>query len=819
MKPLRLLLDGFGSYREPAEVDFSGVDFFALVGPTGSGKSTVIDGLCFALYGTVPRWGRENLINQALAPAANACRVVLVFEAAGKRYAAVRALTRNARGQVNTKEARLELLDPGVAASAPLGDLLEASVEPLVEGPDQVKAAVAEILGLTYEHFTQSVLLPQGRFSEFLHAKASERQNLLVELLAFGVYETVGQKARERAKLAAERASIAKGSLAELAEATQDAEAAAVAKVDELTELSAAVTELLGLLRAAGEAATQADSAVLAVRAEAELLSQVRAPEEVANLAQRISDADQDLARRRAERESAETTEVEAAAIRGALPDKSKLERLCDAHEQRRELAASLARQQKVLAERQAGLDEAETGLKDAQAGDEQAQTALATAERAHMAVAIAGELRAGAPCPVCLQPVCELPEHPVPADLARSRAAVDLAVKTGKKARTTLDQAAKAAAAAAGDLENTTRLIERVAAVLIESEGEAEVRGLLKEIALADERLGKAAAAVRAARLAATAAERERTSLEAEELRAWQVLDQARDSVVRLGAPVVARGGTGARADLAEAWKSLTEWASEQAGERQRRLPELENAAGEARGRAAGQEAELSGLLGKHGVERTDADRAESAVLTLLERSRHQLGLVRANRKKAAKLIEQIAAHTEAERVASMLGRLLRASSFERWLCGEALDSLVAEASQTLMELSAGQYQLDRDDRNELWVIDYQDAGARRPVHTLSGGETFQASLALALALSRQVIGLSAGLRDLNSMFLDEGFGTLDEDTLEVVGSTLERLSTDSDRMIGIITHVPALAERAPVRFVVSRAGTTSTLRKETVA
>ena len=70
--------------------------------------------------------------------------------------------------------------------------------------------------------------------------------------------------------------------------------------------------------------------------------------------------------------------------------------------------------------------------------------------------------------------------------------------------------------------------------------------------------------------------------------------------------------------------------------------------------------------------------------------------------------------------------------------------------------------------------------------------------------------------MRDLNSMFLDEGFGTLDEDTLETVGTTLERLSLGSERMIGIITHVPALAERVPVRFVVSRAGTTSTLRRE---
>src|SRR5258708_6988812 len=184
VRPLRLLLDGFGSYREPADIDLHDVDFFALVGPTGSGKSTVIDGLCFALYGTVPRWGKENAIAQALAPAANSCRVCLVFEAAGKRYAAVRELTRDKKNVVKTRNARLDLLDPAVQADAPIADLISASIEQLAEGPDQVKAHVQEILGLSYEHFTQSVLLPQGKFSEFLHAKPSERQNLLVELLA-----------------------------------------------------------------------------------------------------------------------------------------------------------------------------------------------------------------------------------------------------------------------------------------------------------------------------------------------------------------------------------------------------------------------------------------------------------------------------------------------------------------------------------------------------------------------------------------------------------------------------------------------------------
>ena len=149
MRPLRLLLDGFGSYRKPAEADFSDVEFFALIGPTGSGKSTLIDGLCFALYGTVPRWGKENAIADALAPAANACRVGLVFELAGKRYAAVRALSRDKQGRVHTKEARLELLDPAIDPGAPITDLLAASIDKLAEGPDVVTARVEELLGLS----------------------------------------------------------------------------------------------------------------------------------------------------------------------------------------------------------------------------------------------------------------------------------------------------------------------------------------------------------------------------------------------------------------------------------------------------------------------------------------------------------------------------------------------------------------------------------------------------------------------------------------------------------------------------------------------
>ncbi len=811
MRPLRLLLDGFGSYREAADIDLHDVDFFALVGPTGSGKSTVIDALCFALYGTVPRWGKENVIAQALAPAANACRVCLVFEAAGQRYAAVRALTRDKKGLVHTKEARLERLDPDIPASAPLADLLAASIEPLAEGPDQVKAQVQGILGLTYEHFTQSVLLPQGKFSEFLHAKAADRQGLLVELLAFGVYEMVGQQARRRAELARELLQVAQSARDGLANASEEAETLAAGRVAELAGLARSAEEQLAVIRRLGAEAELAASRAQAAAADAALLAGVRAPDEVPGLASRISAADGLVAERTTQRDRMEEAEADGQQARDALPDKAIVTKLCQAHEDRRRLESATSARERQLASCQADEEIRRGELEAAELKLKAARDELAAAERSHAAVALARDLRVGADCPVCLRPVTALPHHEVPADLLEAAAAADWAGQAASQARTASEHANQAVAVARRDVEEAARQLADTAAVLAGAPPECELAASMEAITKAEEALALAEKSARTARQALTAAEKDRAMLTEDELRARAALAAARDTVVRLGAPATQD------TDLAGAWDTLTGWARAKREEYLTSQPGLEAAAASLRRELAEAENSLTALLAEHEITGvTDPARCEVAIERHVERAANRLDAVRADRRTAARLDEEIRAHRQDEQVATMLGRLLRATSFERWLCGEALDSLMAEASQTLMELSGGQYQLDRDDRNELWVIDYQDAAARRPVHTLSGGETFQASLALALALSRQVIGLSGGMRDLNSMFLDEGFGSLDEDTLETVGTTLERLSADSDRMIGIITHVPALAERVPVRFVVSRAGTTSTVRRE---
>jgi exonuclease SbcC len=218
--------------------------------------------------------------------------------------------------------------------------------------------------------------------------------------------------------------------------------------------------------------------------------------------------------------------------------------------------------------------------------------------------------------------------------------------------------------------------------------------------------------------------------------------------------------------------------------------------------------EREVSADLTEHAVAVGEplAQAAPPAVAAALERARGEQRRVAERRAATARIVADRDAAQAAQQVARMLGGLLRSDGFPRWLVASALDALVADASAMLVELSGGPFELAHTG-GEFLVVDHADADARRPVKTLSGGETFQASLALALALSAQLSGLAAqGAPRLESIFLDEGFGTLDEANLEIVASTLENLAARGDRVVGLITHVPALAERVPVRFAVSR-------------
>jgi exonuclease SbcC len=174
--------------------------------------------------------------------------------------------------------------------------------------------------------------------------------------------------------------------------------------------------------------------------------------------------------------------------------------------------------------------------------------------------------------------------------------------------------------------------------------------------------------------------------------------------------------------------------------------------------------------------------------------------------------LAEEVKLLDHRSQVFKQLAQELRADRLIAFLQAEALQVLAVAGSDRLLVLSGGRYRLTCQ-QDEFSVVDTWNGDEQRSVRTLSGGETFLASLALALALADQVRSLSVVEQaHLDSLFLDEGFGTLDAETLQVVVDAIERLAGDG-RLVGVVTHVRELAEQFP-RLEVEKSPAGSSVR-----
>lgn len=142
-------------------------------------------------------------------------------------------------------------------------------------------------------------------------------------------------------------------------------------------------------------------------------------------------------------------------------------------------------------------------------------------------------------------------------------------------------------------------------------------------------------------------------------------------------------------------------------------------------------------------------------------------------------------------------LEKLFKGSGFVKYVSSIYLKELCHTANQRFMKLSKNSLSLEIDDDNTFWVVDYLNGGKRRLLKTLSGGQTFQASLCLALALAEKVKALNQA--DQSFFFLDEGFGALDRNSLRVVFETLKSLRHEN-RIVGIISHVEELQQEIGV-------------------
>ena len=872
MRPLVVVMQAFGPYAGEQRLDFAdlhGAGFFLITGPTGSGKTTILDAMSFALYG-VTSGGPENeggrsgaAMRSDHAQPDTQTRVQFDFALGDDLYRIERIPEQERakrRGEGTTtqlQEASLWRLHRSTDDGR-----LEIDGRPLATGWSKVNSKAEEILGFRSEQFRQVVMLPQGRFQKLLEADSKEREQILRALFDTGHYshielalkdeagelrhaaETVTTKRDEVlrqaeaesiddlhercARLSVEAADAALG--ADAAERTRDA---AQKDLAEARDATARLDELAAAAKALAEIeARDAEASVWA----AELAA-----------ARRAASLD-DVARQAAEAQAAVDV-CSAGAAQGARLHAAATEVLTAAHaavevetsrSAEREHAAAevprlkgyvgaaeaLAAAQSSAAAAEAAAAVARTQSNAADREWREAQSKLAEVEagwRESQAGLLAGDLRDGEPCPVC-----GAREHPAPArpadggtaqnDLDRLRARVTALLAARDDAQTALALAERAAAAAAA------LLAERRTAAPAEC---ADPATLSVAIAAAERLAGELRVAHETAVAAAHAAEIESAAAEAARAGSAQALALAEAATLEAARRFSERLSTAGFAADAE-WQAARRKAAEL-----ERLDALVSGQAEARLKAA-ERARLA-RTAADGVSRPDlehlAKAADEATAQARDARESSSGLSAGSRtaeKQLGRLGELAEEEARLGARYQIIGRLAdvasganpRHLSFQRYVLGAFLDDVLVSASHRLQVMSNGRYRLERTERRSggklaagLGLEAYDSwTGIARPVATLSGGETFMAALALALGLAEVVQAHAGGIR-LDTVFVDEGFGSLDDESLDLAISSLMGLN-DGGRLVGIISHVSELRERIDARLEISagKSGSTAT-------
>ena len=599
------------------------------------------------------------------------------------------------------------------------------------------------------------------------------------------------------------RVDLAVGQLERLSGATPEARAAAadrVAALAALDERLAAERPALDELNAevvAAEAAADEATGRLA------LLDRLVAPPGVAELAADVAAADR--ARRRGVELDADAVAAvaEAEAALAVLPERAVLDRQRRDHARRAELTETLERGEVADAEAQAALVAAADAVEKAAAAHAAAQAERERVLVALRARALVPELVAGAPCPVCGQDVAELPAHEPVADR-------DVAERAVADADTALAQARKVHGEAQTQRARVDEKLVRVRAELAEVTerlaGTGDLDALETELARVDAAataLDKARQSERDARKALAEATRAHEAQVGREAEARRAFDAARDTVAALGPPAAERR------DLAADWRALVAWAAEQAPALAEAVAAQRHTVEQGRRQVAERLRALLAACEEAGVDVVPSRWPGEAVAAAHARAEAEVARIDEHIAEAERLRASAPLRPSSTRWPTCWRPTWRPTGSRSGCSTRRCSSSWPRPRRSCFDLSGGGYALTVDGRSGgFGVVDHTHAAQVRSARTLSGGETFLASLALALALADQVAGLaSAGSARLESLFLDEGFGTLDPDTLDVVATALDELGARG-RMVGVVTHVRELAERLPVRFEVRKVG-----------
>ncbi|UFA50651.1 AAA family ATPase [Deinococcus radiophilus] len=910
MKPLHLTVSGFTAFRQHTEIDFEGLDLFALVGPTGSGKSSLLDAMTFALYGQTARLGSTGM-DALISQGERALSVALTFELHTEQGPQVYRVARSKGRRTAENETRLEQRE---------GERWKG----LAQGGGQraVNAQIQALLGLDFRTFTKSVFLPQGEFSRLLHGTGKERQELLGELMGLQTVKDMHRYASDRAKelqfqlgsqhsvLENEYAGVTEEAVQQLRQqrtelaaqldrwqderedahvrleglktvaalwqsredagrklSVQQGRRAEIKRGAERAAQARRVAGILPLIDREGRARIAAERAESELRAaQAEVTQAAQALTQAQTAQEQAQAAEAQIPELEARAEYLRDAEALAARLKraGGTPDhrhpqpldwdedghaaakadaekldKLKLERV-QLSSRRAALDASTERlraDRELLATRKAQQARIMQDGKDAATRLERAAADHQAAQARAGLAAYAQDLQDGQPCPLCGQSVdaAHLPSHPDTAEVQRLRLALDAAGRLRDDLRgqyreitaelgvlqkdlerreaevsDTREQLAQdeadnkvAAERISGDpADLVSRLLASLAAqvrsfgpnpVAERQKAVAQISDIRRRLSAAVQAVATASSghAAAAATLSAAQAGAEARRAEAQEAvqELSAALDQADLSADRAKAAALPEGEIAALEQAAQTWQAGL-------GSLQTQVDDLSAQLTQA---LAGQEYDpqalpqlaqtLQALDARISQGRSDAGRLEGQERTAAERL---------ERKRAIEAqTKELSAGMDTWRT---LTNSLKANEFQQFLLAEVEANLLTGAGHILHEISDGRYRLTLDG-HDYAVQDLWNAGEMRGVKTLSGGETFLASLSLAIALSDYL----AGNKILGALFLDEGFGTLDPQALEAVATALENLRTQG-RMVGVITHVESLSQRLPSQLLVTK-------------
>ena len=886
MRPVRLKIKGINSFNEEQTIDFEKLTkdgLFGIVGDTGSGKSSILDAMTIALYGDLSKDTNEFINKEA-----DTASVVFDFAADenGREefYRAERTFKRT-----GTKEcaAGIARLSKGLEGTSVLADKTR-----------EMNRAVETIIGLSFGDFTRTVVLPQGKFSEFLNLRGAERRAMLERIFNLerygsslaarlkgeraetggrlnalsskievygdisrelcGIKETELETVKKELKTASKRLDSVRAQTAEAEQINTLQEKITKclnekSLIDEQREKIKAFAEQIGIGELTQESLQEAVNAFKqAVKLTEELKIDNTAQKELLARLNRIKAS---IVKLSGEKEAVikETTLARAAVVsaqghreelsRERSRDLDEIikggDRLKEAREAVYNAKESFVKQKTLLGEINVliseikaendrlavlnkSLESLEKEKQENNSAIESAENGISLMKDKNMASILARGLEDGRPCPVCGST-----EHPNIAKSVENAVieACERELKSLKSKGADIDKQINKVKAGIGVSQS---LAEGKTAEKAGKESEAGTKTLAQLKDIFDRAKAEYKEEEKKAEERKKAQEKEKAYLDAEkkEKEARQRLEGLLEKD-RNAEKAIAEGQTQTKiteaelARLNDAIQAKQKEIIQIAGEREPSalLKEAEKAAevlGDYSRRKNLAEDNLKALKEELGDRKTDSRALESLRFELKAAEAEKEGksneaAVRekelAGMKESLSIVEALkkerASCQKKFDMLNELARLTEGNKFVEYMAENQLKYIAADASVRLKKISGGRYALELLD-GEFIIRDDSSGGIKRRPATLSGGETFLTSFALALSLSDRI--QMKNRSSLKFFFLDEGFGTLDKNTLDIVMKSLETLC-QSGMSVGLITHVEEVKETLPVKLVVERA------------